>query len=53
MTMRWRGMTMRRMSMFPSGDPARLAFTEDAIRDEMENGKSLRWVSDCDVKCDT
>ncbi|XP_076585292.1 transmembrane channel-like protein 5 [Chaetodon auriga] len=37
MTMRWRGMTMRRMSMFPSADPAHLAFTEDAIRDEVEN----------------
>ncbi|XP_070841402.1 transmembrane channel-like protein 5 [Chaetodon trifascialis] len=36
-TMRWRGMTMRRMSMFPSADPAHLAFTEDAIRDEVEN----------------
>ncbi|XP_034395305.1 transmembrane channel-like protein 5 [Cyclopterus lumpus] len=37
MTMRWRGMTMRRMSMFPNGDPAHVAFTEDAIRNEMEN----------------
>ncbi|XP_049428690.1 transmembrane channel-like protein 5 [Epinephelus fuscoguttatus] len=37
MTMRWRGMTMRRMSMFPDGDPAHLALTEDAIRSEMEN----------------
>ncbi|KAG7487022.1 transmembrane channel 5 [Solea senegalensis] len=37
MTMRWRGMTMRSMSMFPDADPARLAFTEDAIRNEMEN----------------
>ncbi|XP_071361332.1 transmembrane channel-like protein 5 [Trachinotus anak] len=37
MTMRWRGMTMRRMSMFPSTDPALLAITEDAIRNEMEN----------------
>ncbi|XP_076001370.1 transmembrane channel-like protein 5 [Genypterus blacodes] len=37
MTMRWRGMAMRRMSMFPNGDPAHLAFTEHAIRNEMEN----------------
>ncbi|XP_042341575.1 transmembrane channel-like protein 5 [Plectropomus leopardus] len=35
MTVRWRG--MRRMSMFPNGDAAHLAFTEDAIRSEMEN----------------
>lgn len=41
MTMRWRGISMRRMSMFPNSDPAHLAFTEDAIRNEMENGKSL------------
>lgn len=44
---------MRRMSMFPDGDPAHLALTEDAIRSEMENGKSLWRVSHCDVKCDT
>uniref|UniRef100_UPI0037E94E5E transmembrane channel-like protein 5 n=1 Tax=Semicossyphus pulcher TaxID=241346 RepID=UPI0037E94E5E len=37
MTMRWRGATMRRLSMFPSADPANLALTEDAIRNEMEN----------------
>ncbi|KAM8773455.1 transmembrane channel-like protein 5 [Acanthopagrus schlegelii] len=37
MTMRWRGITMRRMSMFSSADPAHMAFTEDAIRNEMEN----------------
>ncbi|KAG7214543.1 hypothetical protein INR49_023058, partial [Caranx melampygus] len=37
MTMRWRGVTMRRMSMFPSTDPAHLALAEDAIRSEMEN----------------
>ncbi|XP_073326662.1 transmembrane channel-like protein 5 [Pagrus major] len=37
MTMRWRGITMRRMSMFPTTDPSHLAFTEDAIRNEMEN----------------
>ncbi|KAA8595221.1 hypothetical protein FQN60_012356 [Etheostoma spectabile] len=36
-TVRWRGMTMRRMSMFPNGDPTHVAFTEDAIRNEMEN----------------
>ncbi|XP_040892551.1 transmembrane channel-like protein 5 [Toxotes jaculatrix] len=37
MTMRWRGITMKRMSMFPDTDPAHVAFTEDAIRNEMEN----------------
>ncbi|XP_034755309.1 transmembrane channel-like protein 5 isoform X1 [Etheostoma cragini] len=37
MTVRWRGMTMRRMSMFPNGDPTHVAFTEDAIMNEMEN----------------
>ncbi|XP_041840081.1 transmembrane channel-like protein 5 [Melanotaenia boesemani] len=37
MTMRWRGISMRRMSMFPNADPARAAFTEVAIRSEMEN----------------
>ncbi|XP_023188942.1 transmembrane channel-like protein 5 isoform X1 [Xiphophorus maculatus] len=37
MTMRWRGVTMRRMSMFPNADPAHAAFTEDAIKSEMEN----------------
>ncbi|XP_022611491.1 transmembrane channel-like protein 5 isoform X2 [Seriola dumerili] len=37
MTMRWRGMTRRRMSMFPNTDLAHLALTEDAIRNEMEN----------------
>ncbi|XP_074518012.1 transmembrane channel-like protein 5 [Halichoeres trimaculatus] len=37
MSMRWRGATIRRMSMFPSADPAHLAFAEDAIRDELEN----------------
>ncbi|KAM4750283.1 transmembrane channel-like protein 5 [Anableps anableps] len=37
MTMRWRGITMRRMSMFPNADPAHAAFTEDAIKNEMEN----------------
>ena len=40
MTMRWRGMAMRRMSMFPNGNPTHIAFTEDAIRNEMENGKA-------------
>lgn len=30
---------MRRMSMFPNANPADLAFTEDAIRNELENGK--------------
>ncbi|XP_015237138.1 PREDICTED: transmembrane channel-like protein 5 [Cyprinodon variegatus] len=37
MTMRWRGLTMRRMSVFPNSDPAHAAFTEDAIMSEMEN----------------
>ncbi|XP_035516410.1 transmembrane channel-like protein 5 [Morone saxatilis] len=37
MTMRWRGIAMRRMSMFPNTDPTHLAFTENAIRDEMED----------------
>ncbi|XP_030001605.1 transmembrane channel-like protein 5 [Sphaeramia orbicularis] len=37
MTMRWRGITMRRMSMFPNTDPEHLFITEDAIRNEMEN----------------
>ncbi|CAK6962881.1 transmembrane channel-like protein 5 [Scomber scombrus] len=37
MTMRWRGLAMRRMSMFPTAGPDQLAFAEDAIRDEMEN----------------
>lgn len=31
---------MRRMSMFPNADPAHAAFTEDAIKSEMENGTS-------------
>ncbi|XP_069560971.1 transmembrane channel-like protein 5 [Brachyistius frenatus] len=37
MTMRLRGMTMRRMSVFPNADPAHVAFTESAIRSELEN----------------
>ncbi|XP_053712092.1 transmembrane channel-like protein 5 isoform X1 [Synchiropus splendidus] len=37
MTMRWRGAGMRRMGMFPDADPAHAAFTEEAIRSEMEN----------------
>lgn len=39
MTMRWRGLTMRGMNVFPNTDPAHLAFTEDAIRNEMEDGE--------------
>ncbi|KAM9314790.1 transmembrane channel-like protein 5 [Pholidichthys leucotaenia] len=35
MTMRMRGMA-RRLSMFPNTDPVQAAFTEDAIRDELE-----------------
>ncbi|KAM9363076.1 transmembrane channel-like protein 5 [Symphorus nematophorus] len=42
MTMRWRGMALRRMSMFPNASPTHLAFTEDAIRDEMENEEQNR-----------
>lgn len=41
MTVRLRGIAMRRMSMFPSADPSHLAFTEDAIRNEMEDGRSF------------
>ncbi|KAM9792613.1 transmembrane channel-like protein 5 [Neosynchiropus ocellatus] len=37
MSMRWRGAGMRRMGMFPEADPAHAAFTEEAIRSEMEN----------------
>ncbi|XP_053189205.1 transmembrane channel-like protein 5 [Scomber japonicus] len=37
MSMRWRGLAMRRMSMLPIADPDHLAFAEDAIRDEIEN----------------
>ncbi|XP_008281098.1 transmembrane channel-like protein 5 [Stegastes partitus] len=37
MTMRWRRIAVRRMSMFPDADPAHVAFTEDAIKNEMEN----------------
>lgn len=45
MTMRWRGMTVRRMSMFPNADPTYAAFTEEAIKTEIENGKSPSLVS--------
>lgn len=43
--------------MFSTADPAHMALTEDAIRNEMENGKLLRRVSIlavgiCNVKCD-
>ncbi|XP_017272380.1 transmembrane channel-like protein 5 [Kryptolebias marmoratus] len=34
MTMRWRGIAMRRMSMFPNSDPA---FTEEEAEDEEQN----------------
>lgn len=37
MTMRWRGITMRRMSMFPNADPNHLQLTESAIINEVEN----------------
>nr|XP_046260838.1 transmembrane channel-like protein 5 [Scatophagus argus]XP_046260846.1 transmembrane channel-like protein 5 [Scatophagus argus]XP_046260854.1 transmembrane channel-like protein 5 [Scatophagus argus] len=37
MTVRRRGIAMRRMSMFPNASPAHLALTEDAIRNEMES----------------
>ncbi|XP_037108128.1 transmembrane channel-like protein 5 [Syngnathus acus] len=36
MTMRWRGVGLR-MNMFSSQDPAHLAFTEEAIKTELEN----------------
>ncbi|KAM3623824.1 uncharacterized protein V6R79_015977 [Siganus canaliculatus] len=42
MTLRLRGSAMRRISVFPSGDPNHLAFTEDAIRDELENEEQDR-----------
>lgn len=45
MTMRRRGITMRRMSMFVGADPAHLGLTEDAIRSEMENGKRVLGVN--------
>lgn len=44
-SMRWRGATMRRMSMFADPDTAHQAFAEDAIRNEMENGKRLCRLS--------
>ncbi|KAM8879965.1 transmembrane channel-like protein 5 isoform 3-T3 [Spinachia spinachia] len=37
MTLRWRGIAMRRMSMLPNGGPADEAFTADAIRSELES----------------
>ncbi|XP_068178764.1 transmembrane channel-like protein 5 isoform X2 [Antennarius striatus] len=37
MTMRWKEISNRRMSLFPNADPAHLALAEDAIRNEMEN----------------
>ncbi|KAM9770660.1 transmembrane channel-like protein 5 isoform 1-T3 [Menidia menidia] len=37
MSMRWRGMTMRRMSLFPHAHPAHAAFTEEVVQSEMEN----------------
>lgn len=37
MSIRWRGHTMRRMSMFSSAEPASLAPTADALQKEMEN----------------
>ncbi|XP_037620264.1 transmembrane channel-like protein 5 [Sebastes umbrosus] len=66
MTMRWRGVTMRRMSMFPNSDPANVAFTEDAIRNEMENEEQnlvkelvalstrdrIRAIRDLPMSCD-
>lgn len=41
MSIRWRGHTMRRMSMFSSAEPAPLAPTADALQKEMENGKNV------------
>lgn len=40
-SMRWRGHTMRRMSLFPGAEPAPLAAAEDALQKEMENGKKV------------
>lgn len=37
MTMRWRGMSVRRRGMFPDEDPAHHAFSDDVIRNEVEN----------------
>ncbi|XP_020561290.1 transmembrane channel-like protein 5 isoform X2 [Oryzias latipes] len=37
MTVRLRGLAMRRMSMFPHASPADVDVTENAIREEMEN----------------
>lgn len=37
MTMRWRGLAMRRMSMFPDADPNHLQLTESAIMNEVDN----------------
>lgn len=39
--MRWRGNTMRRMSVFPDAEPPPLAPTEDALQKEMETGTSV------------
>ncbi|TNM85959.1 hypothetical protein fugu_008230 [Takifugu bimaculatus] len=36
MSMRWRGNTTRRMSVFPDAEPPPLAPTEDALQKEME-----------------
>lgn len=44
---------MRRMSMFPNTDPAYAAFTENAIKNEMENGKRLLQVDSCSLVCDS
>ncbi|XP_068607057.1 transmembrane channel-like protein 5 [Brachionichthys hirsutus] len=40
--MRWKGVPNRRMSVFPDADPAHLAFTEDAMRAEMEDEERNR-----------
>ncbi|XP_055365678.1 transmembrane channel-like protein 5 isoform X2 [Betta splendens] len=36
MTLRWRGVSARRLSLFPTGDPSHL-FPEDVIRNELDN----------------
>lgn len=45
---------MRRMSLFPSAEPAPLAAAEDVLQKEMENGKNVsRPFSDlCDQQGD-
>lgn len=41
MSLRWRGNTMRRTSVFSDAEPPPLAPTEDALQKEMETGMSV------------